>query len=225
MSVGERTMPGAGGLVPPGLPDDLFQRGDAPMTKAEVRAVTVAAARLRPGDRVLDIGAGTGSLTVEAALLVGAGEVVAVERDADALAVLRANVGRFGLSNVSVVAGEAPQALEGLAPFDCALVGGSGGELPAILAALTALVRPGGRVVCNTACLETTATVAAALRRPPWTGFTCSQISVARGVSAGRLLRFEALNPVWVTAAELGGGTNAADGDGAAGSSASGGPR
>jgi len=59
-------------------------------------------------------------------------------------------------------------------------------------------------VVCNTACLETTATVAARLRRLPWTDFACSQISVARGVAAGPLLRFDALNPVWVTTAQLG---------------------
>ncbi len=197
--------------VPPGLPDELFTRGDAPMTKAEVRAVTMSAARLRPGHRVLDVGAGTGSMTIEAALLCPAGEVVALERDASALEVLHVNVERFGLDNVTVVAGVAPEAMAGpaspFAPasFDCVLVGGSGGKLGAILDLLPVLLRPGGRVVCNTICLETTATVAAALRRPPWDGFTCSQVGVARAVPAGPLLRFEALNPVWVTAAALGG--------------------
>lgn len=196
-------------LRPPGLPDELFLRGDAPMTKAEVRALTVAAARLRPGDRVLDVGAGTGSLSVEAALLCPQGTVVAVERDPAALELLHANVERFGLENLVIAAGEAPAAFAGLAPavgaerFDRILVGGSGGKLGEILAALPGLLAPGGRVVCNTVCLETTATVAAALRRPPWAGFACSQVSVARGVPAGPLLRFEALNPVWVTSAAL----------------------
>jgi cobalt-precorrin-6B (C15)-methyltransferase len=191
---------------PPGLPDELFLRGETPMTKAEVRAVTIAAARLAPGHRVLDIGAGTGSLSVEAGLLCAIGEVVAVERDTAAVDLLRRNLARFGLRNVRIEAGEAPAILAGQAPasFDCALLGGSGGRLDAILEALPALLRPGGRVVCNTICLETTATAAAALRRPPWTGFSCSQVSVSRGVPAGPLLRFEALNPVWVTAAELG---------------------
>ena len=110
---------------------------------------------------------------------------------------------RFGLSNVTVVAGVAPEAFAGLGTFDCVLVGGSGGNLGAILEALPALLANGGRAVCNTACLETTAKVAAALRRPPWTGFACSQISVARGVPAGPLLRFDALNPIWVTSAAL----------------------
>jgi precorrin-6Y C5,15-methyltransferase (decarboxylating) len=175
------------------------------MTKREVRALTMAFAMLRPGDALLDVGAGTGSLSVEAALLCPEGSVVALERDPAAVELIRENGRRFGLSNLEVVAGAAPAAFAGLAPasFDRILVGGSGGGLEQILQALPGLLRPEGRVVCNTTCLETTALAAAGLRRPPWTGFTCSQLSVARGVSAGPLLRFDALNPVWVTSAEL----------------------
>jgi cobalt-precorrin-6B (C15)-methyltransferase len=191
--------------LPPGLPDELFVRAGVPMTKREVRALTMAIAELRPGHHVLDIGAGTGSLTVEAALLCGEGAVTALERSGDALRLVFENVARFGLANVDVVEGAAPAALTGFEPrsFDRILVGGSGGELAAILAGLPRLLAPDGRVVCNTACLETTATAAAALRGAPWAGFTCSQIGVARGVPAGRLLRFEALNPVWITSARL----------------------
>ena len=201
-----RSPRGAGaGDVAPGIPDERFSRGAAPMTKMEVRALTMAAARLRADDRVLDVGAGTGSLSVEAAMLCRDGEVVSLERDPAALELVRENADRFGLDNVAVVAGAAPAAFAGLAPesFDRVLVGGSGGDLIAILEGLPALLRPGGRVVCNTACLETTAAVAAALRRPPWSGFACSQLSVARGVPAGPLLRFEALSPVWVSSAAL----------------------
>jgi cobalt-precorrin-6B (C15)-methyltransferase len=196
---------GVPGPTPPGLPDELFARGDVPMTKREVRALTMAFAVLRSGDAVLDVGAGTGSLSIEAALLSPCGRVVALERDPEAVELIRANVERFGLHNLEVVAGEAPAAFTGMAPgsFDRVLVGGSGGGLESILEALPRLLRPGGRVVCNTACLETTSTAAAWLRRPPWSGFACSQISVARGVPAGPLLRFDALNPVWVTSAEL----------------------
>jgi len=191
--------------VPPGLPDELFARTGVPMTKREVRALTMAVAELRPAHRVLDIGAGTGSLTVEAAMLCPGGAVTAIERDAEAVRLVSENVERFGLTNVGVITGAAPAAFADLEPhsFDRILVGGSGGDLEGILAGLPRLLAPGGQIVCNTACLETTATVAVALRRPPWSGFTCSQISVARGVPAGRLLRFDALNPVWVTSARL----------------------
>ena len=189
----------------PGVPDDRFFRGGAPMTKMEVRAVTMAAARLRPTDRVLDVGAGTGTLSVEAAMLCHQGEVVSLERDPVALKSVGENVARFGLRNVTLLAGVAPAALSELSDgsFDRVLVGGGGADLAAILEALPVLLRGGGRVVCNTACLETTAVAAAALRRPPWDDFACSQVSVARGVAAGALLRFESLNPVWVTSAGL----------------------
>jgi precorrin-6Y C5,15-methyltransferase (decarboxylating) CbiT subunit len=175
------------------------------MTKREVRALTMAFAMLRPGDAVLDVGAGTGSLSVEAALLCPEGRVVALERDTEAVELIRANSRDFGLSNLEVVAGVAPPAFADFAPasFDRVLVGGSGGGLEQILEALPGLLRTAGRVVCTTTCLETTTVAAARLRRPPWTGFACSQLSVARGVAAGPLLRFDALNPVWVTSAEL----------------------
>lgn len=195
-----RTMP-----VPPGLPDELFARAGVPMTKREVRALTMAEAELRPSHRVLDVGAGTGSLTVEAALLCPEGAATALERKAEGLTLIAENVARFELTNVRIVDGTAPAAFAELAPhsFDRILVGGSGGNLSGILEGLPELLVPHGRVVCNTTCLETTAAVVAALQRAPWTGFTCAQISVARGVPAGTLLRFDALNPVWITSARL----------------------
>lgn len=191
--------------VPPGLPDELFVRAGVPMTKREIRALTMSLAELQPAHRVLDVGAGTGSLTVEAALLCPDGSVTALERDPEAVRLILENAARFEVANVDVVGGVAPAAFAELEPgsFDRILVGGSGGRLEAILAALPVLLAPGGRVVCNTTCLETTATAAAALRLPPWSGFTCSQIGVSRGVSAGPLLRFAALNPVWITSAVL----------------------
>lgn len=201
---------GLGAATPPGLPDDLFARGEVPMTKSEVRALTLARAWLRPADRVLDVGAGSGSLTVEAGLLCPHGEVVALERAAEAVSLIRDNIARFGLQegrgtgSIRIVAGEAPDAFAGLGVFDRVLLGGSGGRLTAILAALPDLLRRGGRLVANTICLETTAALAEALRQPPWTQFECVQISVARAVPAGPRLRFEALNPVWVSAATLG---------------------
>ena len=193
------------GAAPPGLPDELFVRGDVPMTKREVRALTMSTAGLRPGDRVLDVGAGTGTLSVEAALLCPEGSVVALERDPEALELVRANARRFGLTNLTAVAGEAPADFAALAPasFDRILVGGGGSGLAEIIEALPDLLRPGGRIVCNTVCIETTATVTARLRRTPWIRFACIQASVARGVPAGPLLRFEALNPVWITSADL----------------------
>lgn len=205
-----------------GIPDDQFVRGDVPMTKAEVRALLMSKARLHPGARVLDVGAGSGSLTVEACLLCPGGEVVAIERDREALAVLEANLEQFGLEHfgllhqsghygrpasarVQVIAGEAPDAWAGLGRFDRVFVGGSGGRLAEILAALPSILSPGGMVICPCVCVETLSSTVSCLRGEGWRGFDCIQASIARGVAAGRQLRFDALNPVWIVSAELAG--------------------
>lgn len=189
---------------PPGIPDELFIRGAVPMTKAEVRAVTMSKARLRDAMRVLDIGGGTGSFTIEAALLCPLGEVVVVERDPEALELLRRNIAHFNVSNVTVVEGEAPDVLKGMARFDRIFLGGSGGRMSDLLHLLPTLLTPGGRVVSNTIGIESTNEIITHFRRAPWQHWEIVQISVARGVPVwDTLTRFDAQNPVWIAAAEL----------------------
>ncbi|MGB9858414.1 MAG: precorrin-6Y C5,15-methyltransferase (decarboxylating) subunit CbiT, partial [Moorellaceae bacterium] len=117
----------------PGIPDELFRRGKVPLTKEEIRILTLSKARLAPGQTVYDVGSGTGSLTVEAARLVAPGIVYAVEKDPEALDLTRANVASFGLENVAIVAGKAPEVLADLPPADRIFIGGSAGGLRAIL--------------------------------------------------------------------------------------------
>jgi len=190
-------------VYPPGIPDTEFIRGDVPMTKAEVRALTLSKARLRDGLRVLDIGAGTGSLSIEAALLCPRGEVTAVERARGALELLDRNIARFGVTNVAVVAGEAPDALAGLGIFDRILLGGSGGRIAELLHALPAALAPGGWVVANAICLESAYQLLARFRRAPWFGCDIVHVAVSRGAPIGSLTRFEPLSPVWIVAAQV----------------------
>jgi cobalt-precorrin-6B (C15)-methyltransferase len=191
-------------VYPPGIPDEAFFRGSVPMTKSEVRAITMSKARLRDGMRVLDLGAGTGSFTVEAGLLCPHGTVVALERDLEALAVLAENLRRFEVSNVTVVAGSAPDALAELGRFDRVLLGGTGGQMAAILAALPGVLVPGGWVVSNTIGLESTVDVLNGLRAAPWTETEIVQVTISRGAPLGNLTRMEPLNPIWVVSARLG---------------------
>jgi len=191
-------------VYPPGIPDECFFRGSVPMTKSEVRAITMSKARLRDGLRVLDLGAGTGSFSVEAGLLCPHGAVVAVERDPEALVVLRENLTRFHPGNVTVLEGEAPEILAGLAPVDRILLGGTGGRLDDLLAALPAFLRPGGWIVSNTIGLESTVAVLDGLRKAPWQQCEIVQVSINRGAPLGNLTRFEPLNPIWVVSAQLG---------------------
>ncbi len=136
-----------------GVPDDLFVRGKVPMTKEEVRVVCLAKLRLPAGGVFWDVGAGTGSMAVEAAIL-GRGQVYAVERDPEGLDLIRANLDRFGLDNVHVVAGEAPDVLADLPDPDRVLVGGSGGHLTEILQEVNRRLKPEGVVVVPAITVE-----------------------------------------------------------------------
>ena len=187
-----------------GLPDDAFEqrhplRGQ--ITKREVRAVSLYSLGLRPDSVVWDIGAGTGSISVEAALIAHRGTVYAIEKDDDSLPLLQRNLDRWGSGNVKVVHGEAPAALAGLEDPDAVFVGGSGGALPDILAASTQRIKPGGRIVVNLAALDRTQEVYHRLKS---LGFTTelSMVSAARGKDMpDGAVRLESLNPVFVVTA------------------------
>ena len=143
-----------------GLSDEAFIRGKVPMTKQEIRILTLVKAQIGPRDIVYDIGAGTGSLSIEAARLAPEGHVYAVERKEEAIRLIEANGERFGLENLSVIEAEAPAGLENLPLADAVLIGGSGGHLEAILDSAAGKLRRGGRLVLN--CI-TVQTLAAAL--------------------------------------------------------------
>lgn len=187
-----------------GVPDDAFERGDVPMTKREVRAVTLAYAQVSRDSRVLDIGAGTGGLTVELARACADGHVIAVERDAEALRLLRANVEALAPGNVRIVAGEAPEVLsEANDGFDAVVVGGHGGGLAEMLAAASRILVPGGRVVVNAIGLRSMRVALDTLASAPWSEAECAQVSIARIASLGGDVRLAPLNPVFVLAARL----------------------
>lgn len=187
-----------------GVRDEEYDRGDVPLTKREVRAVTMAYARVGHESHVLDIGAGTGGLTVEFARLCAAGRVVAVERDEEALALLRVNAEKLAPGNVEIVAGDVPEVLTRTpGPFDAVLVGGHGGRLAEILTVAAALLTPDGHVVVNAVGFSTMAVALEALKAEPWIDGECAQVSVSRAETLGRDVRFVPLNPVFVLAARL----------------------
>jgi precorrin-6Y C5,15-methyltransferase (decarboxylating) len=184
-----------------GIADDQFDqrrpvRGQ--ITKSETRAVSLYALALKPDSVVWDIGAGTGSVAVEAARIAYAGAIYAIDRDSDSAHLLRANVERFGEGRVEIVIDAAPAALTALPDPDAVFIGGGGADLPAILAAATKRLRPGGRVVANFAAIERANSTYSALRE---TGFSpeLTMIYASRGRELpDGALRLEAMNPVFV---------------------------
>ncbi len=189
--------------VPPGLPDSAFFRGEVPMTKQEIRAICFAKAQIQQHHRVLDIGAGTGSLSVEAALLAHHGEVVAIERDPAAWPVFRENIRRFEVNNVVLIEGEAPEALVGIGKFDRILIGGSGEKLENIIASLKELCNPGACIVANAICLETINSLQQAFRVSPFEDWDVVQIQASRGTLAGNKMRFVPNSPTWIASARF----------------------
>jgi precorrin-6Y C5,15-methyltransferase (decarboxylating) len=137
-----------------GIPDAEFIRGKAPMTKAETRAVTMSKLALAPDAACCDVGAGTGSVSVEMALAAYKGEVYAIDKSEEALSLVSANSRAFHIGNIIPVLGEAPGVLRKLPRLDAAFIGGSSGKLSEIFDALF-INNPSIRVVVNAITLET----------------------------------------------------------------------
>lgn len=192
-----------------GIPDELFIRGDVPMTKQEVRAVALAKLRLTATDTVWDVGAGTGSVSIEAALVARAGSVWAVERNATGVRLIRENADAFGCGNVHAVPGVAPEALAKLPVPDAVFVGGGAGELPSIVeAALEKNSQVRLCVPCVT--VETLTEACALLSGSRFKGFEACQVSAARAEAVGSHHLMKAQNPVFLVSARGAGGEGGA---------------
>jgi precorrin-6Y C5,15-methyltransferase (decarboxylating) len=180
-----------------GVSEDAYESARGQITKAEVRAVTLA--RLEPWHTSVawDIGAGSGSVSIELAGHIRQGTVYAVERDPQQLQILKRNLRRHQAAGVRVVAGAAPEALTVLPNPDAVFIGGSGADLEAILAATAERLRPGGRLVANFARLESLACWQRVVTVLGWPQ-DLVQLSVARGTGIGAATRLAALNPVFI---------------------------
>ncbi len=192
---------------PLGLPDDAFEQRrpvKGQITKREVRAVSLYSLGLRQDSVVWDIGAGTGSVSVEAALIANHGRVYAIERDTDSLPLLEANVAQWGSENISIVSGEAPGALEDLPSPDSVFVGGSGGNLSQILEYAASRLNSGGTIVVNLAVLERTHE-AYRLLKDLGLEAELTQVTSARGKEMpDGAVRLESLNPVFIVSGRRG---------------------
>lgn len=186
-----------------GISDDDFLRGDVPMTKREVRIVTIADARIAEDAVVYDVGAGTGSLTIEAAQQAVRGRVYAIERKKEAVALIRANAAKFDVAErVTVVAAEAPDGMADLPPCDAALVGGSGSHLAEILDLMDTKLKDGGRIVLNFITIQTLATALAWLRAHKLRyDYETVQLQVNRLRHVGPYDMAQAENPIYIVTA------------------------
>jgi precorrin-6B C5,15-methyltransferase / cobalt-precorrin-6B C5,C15-methyltransferase len=182
-----------------GMADDAYCHQGGLITKSEVRAVTLAKLRLRPGLTLWDLGAGSGSVGLEASVLLGAGRIIAVEQHGDRVAQIRENARRFGVYNHEVIQARLPQGLESLPVPDRIFIGGGGGDLAAIIEAATPYLPPDGIMVINTVLMDNltrAVNTLADLGMAP----EVIQLQVSSSKTMPWSLRLEAQNPVWIIA-------------------------
>ena len=183
-----------------GINDEEFIRGKTPMTKSEIRAQVLSKLTLAPDSVVWDVGAGTGSVSVECALNCPLGEVYAIERNDEALSLIEQNREKFHALNVNIVAGSAPEALDGLPTPTHVFLGGTGGETEEILKRLESFAKP--IRVCATAVTMESAELYMKLLSE-YNDFSAVQIAVSRLEKMGRYNMFKAQNPVFVFSATM----------------------
>ena len=183
-----------------GIPDEDFATVKKLITKEEVRAVTLAKLRLRQDMTLWDIGAGSGSVSIEADQLMPNGRVFAVERNSQCLAYFKENLQKFNSRNITLIEDAAPACLDDLPDPDRVFVGGSGGHLWKILAAVDGRLSIGGRVVLNAVTLDTLTSATDFFENANY-DLEVTTVNISRTRPLTDYKMFEAFNPVFILAA------------------------
>ena len=192
--------PDADASIPTGIPDEKFVRADVPMTKSEVRSVVLSKLGVGPRSICYDIGAGTGSITVEMGLAAYEGRVYSIEKNADAIALINKNIRQFHIGNVEVIEGTAPEILEELPCPEIVFIGGSSGRIEEIVDKIL-LKNSSAKIVCDVIALESLGRVLEAFKRNKMQ-YEIVQISISRNREIGALNMMSALNPVYIISGE-----------------------
>jgi precorrin-6Y C5,15-methyltransferase (decarboxylating) len=192
-----------------GNPDEMFLQSKPKqglLTPAEVRSIALAQMDLGQTSTVWDIGAGSGSVAIEAAQIASGGHVYAIEMDAADHALITSNAERFGVSNLVPVLGRAPDAWADLPDPDSIFVGGSGREISRMIELAYGRLRAGGRLVANVGSVESLSAVYQTLDRLA-ADVNLWMINIARGTYQLERVRFEALNPTFLLSVVKGSAT------------------
>ena len=182
-----------------GIPDREFVRGDAPMTKAEIRVQVLAKAQISLYDYILDVGSGTGSISIEAAAIANEGMVFAIENNREAQQLIRANMRKFAVSNLKLVLGTAPEVFSKIPPVNICIINGTRGRLKEVLK--KAPLMPGGRLVITAVSLEKTAAVLETLKTLSFEEIEVISLQVVRWPEMENYHISQAMNPVFIISA------------------------
>jgi len=184
----------------PGIPDKDFERiEEVPITKEEVRVVQISKARLKPGYTVYDIGCGSGSISVEAALQVeSTGKIYAVDFNPKAIDLTKKNLEKFGISNVTTILGNAKEKIPELPQADAIFIGGTGGDTKEILELCYDKIKSGRRIVIGIILIETLFSVLEITKKLNFSTVDITQITISKSRKTSTGTMMLARNPVTI---------------------------
>ncbi len=186
-----------------GNPDEAFLQSKPKrglLTPCEIRAMALSELDIGPSSIVWDVGAGSGSVAIEAAQISAGGSVYAIEMDPDDHDLIKQNASRFGVTNLTPILGRAPDAWESLPDPDCIFVGGSGRQLSRLIELAYTRLKVGGRLVATMGSIDNLSDVQTLLR-PLCPNVNIWMMNLARGTYQLERIRFEAINPTFVVSA------------------------
>jgi cobalt-precorrin-6B (C15)-methyltransferase len=186
----------------PGIPDDIFERSDnVPITKEEVRVIQICKARLKPGYTVYDIGCGSGSISIEAAIQIESGKVISIDYDTNAIELTKKNIRKFGLTNISVISGNAKDKILELEEADAIFIGGTGGDTEEIVKLCQNKLKPGGRIVIGVILIETLFAILQILEKLQFDAIDITQVTISKSRKTSTGTMMLARNPVTIISA------------------------
>ena len=187
----------------PGIPDEEFERTESvPITKEEIRAIQISKGRLSVGQTVLDIGCGSGSVTVEAAIQVEeSGKVIGVDIDPNAIELTEKNLKKFGIINYTLIEGNAKDKISELPQVDTIFIGGTGGDTKDIVELCQNKIKSGGRIVIGVILIETLYSVLQIIEKLDFESIDITQITIGKSRKTKTGTMMLARNPVTVISA------------------------
>jgi cobalt-precorrin-6B (C15)-methyltransferase len=187
----------------PGIPDEYFERVEkVPITKEEVRTIQISKARLKPGQIVYDVGCGSGSISVEAALQVeSSGKILAIDFDEKAIELTKKNAEKFQITNITTIFGNAKEKILELEQADVIFIGGTGGDTQKIVELSQDKLQSGGRIVIGTILIETLSAVLQILEKLQFEEVDITQVTISKSRKTTTGTMMLARNPVTIISA------------------------
>ena len=185
----------------PGIPDELFERTEqVPITKEDIRAIAISKLRLKEGYSAIDVGCGSGSITVELCLQTNGGAVYGIDFDENAVELTRKNLNKFGV-NAKIILSKAQDVLPSMPEVEAVMIGGTHGDTKQVVRLAVDRLKKGGRIVIDTILIETLYQSLAALNELRLAEVEVTQVTIAKGRSVTTGTMMIARNPVMIISA------------------------